>query len=896
MPNQIMTPKQERAYQLARDRIEACRRKKDTTLILTKLGLSVLPPTIGRLEGLKQLYLNGNQLSTLPPEVGDLIELTHLLVGGNHLTNLPPEVGLLDELSVLYLDDNDLSIFPPEICQLTQLRELYLNRNLLSSLPPTICELAQLRELSLKGNHLKSLPLEIGRLARLERLHLERNNLRELPKSMMSLDLLKELTLHGNEALGLPTEVLGPISAMSGAVNPPTNVRQLLERYFTHSQAAEADGAEPLMEAKVLVLGEASVGKSCLIAALGEGKSRRQLGGEGTSGIVRKLWVAPVKGEELVEHPNDEEVERLRLNCWDFGGQEIYHSAHTLFLTKRAIYLVVVSKRENERQNNVDYWLRMAASFGGSEAVTYVVVNKCDEKVGHPPDEQALRLKYPHVRGFLHTSCDDLTGIHEARQVIVREALRLEGVQLPVAKTWLGIKKRLETMPEHTLSMQEWAALCGKEVASPDAQKELLHLCDRLGTVRYFPTTKPDSADLCETAILNPEWVTLGIYALLDDGALKARGGLLNRMEMTEILKRRSYPAQHERLIEEVMRRFDLLYDSADHGAGHRMLIPLMLPEPMPAISWPVEGALEFVYQYEVMPAGLVPAFMARMHEHLTKTSPPWRHGCVLEMKWSRVRVIGDAEAKRVSISVLGKEVWQREALDQVRFAFEALHGAVDNLPVQQLIPVPRHPDAPMLDYEFVRSLEWDGTTEFKTKGRAFGQPITVYVQEALDGVRGEARRWREAEQRAARGPNHYHFYQPENAIKFMNDDHSINIGGDVTNSQVGQTLTNCTNLILEQMPGEQKDLLEELAKQVRELIAALPARKQEDAPQIAENLEMVVKQVTSPKPQRKWYDLSAGGLVEASKFVKDFSGNIAGTLTSLGKSLWPDFTLPEPE
>jgi hypothetical protein len=37
-------------------------------------------------------------------------------------------------------------------------------------------------------------------------------------------------------------------------------------------------------------------------------------------------------------------------------------------------------------------------------------------------------------------------------------------------------------------------------------------------------------------------------------------------------------------------------------------------------------------------------------------------------------------------------------------------------------------------------------------------------------------------------------------------------------------------------------------------------------------------------------------GLLEASTFVKDFSGNIAGTIKNLGKSLWPDFLLLESE
>ncbi len=794
--------------------------------------------------------------------------------------------------SWLFLNRVGLTRLPPETGHLSGLRELYLIGNRLSTLPPEIGQLAELRGLYLNDNQLSTLPPEIGCLGQLVGLYLEDNALGELPEALKGLAKLEVLKLHGNDALGLPAELLGPRAGGHSAANDYADPQEILDYYFTHRQAAEEAGTAPLMEAKVLVLGEASVGKSSLIAALAEGKKRSELDGKGTSGIVRKLWEAPVKGGELATNPKEPGAETLRLNCWDFGGQEIYHSAHTLFLTRRAIYLIVISKRENERQNNIDYWLRMAASFGGPEAVTYVVVNKSDEKVGHPPDEQALRLKYPHVRGFLYTSCDDLAGIAEARKVIVKEALGLAGVRLPVARTWLAVKKRVEKMPEHTLSMQDWEGLCGEEVSTPEARAELLHLCDRLGTVRYFPTTKPDAPELCETAILNPEWVTVGIYALLDDGALKTRGGLLNRTEMAAILKRRNYPVEHERIIEEVMRRFDLLYDSSEHGAGHRMLIPLMLPEIMPEIQWPAEGALEFVYQYEVMPAGLVPAFMARMHEHLTKASRPWRHGCVLELKQCRVRIIGDAEAKQMKISVAGAEVSRREALDQVRFTFESLHGAVENLPVQQLIPVPGHPSAPMLDYEFVRSLEWKGKTEFEAKGTAFGETITVNVGEALEGVRGEAKKQRDEEQRMAAASIHHHY--PGSEAKFMNIDKSTNVGRDAINSQFGQTLTNCTNMIQQEAPGERKELLEELEKQVRQLVAALPAEKQEEAPLVVENLEMLVKQATSAKPNRKWYSVSAEGLLEAATWVKDFSEKIGGTIANLGKTIGPGFELPE--
>ncbi len=122
----------------------------------------------------------------------------------------------------------------------------------------------------------------------------------------------------------------------------------------------------------------------------------------------------------------------------------------------------------------------------------------------------------------------------------------------------------------------------------------------------------------------------------------------------------------------------------------------------------------------------------------------------------------------------------------------------------------------------------------------------------------------------------------------------SIEIGGHVINSQVGQTLTNCTNLVREQAPGERKALLETLNANVGKLIESLPEDKMDEAPQVAEDLEMMVRQASSEKPNRKWYSVSAEGLLNAAKWVEDFTADIGGTILRLGKLLWPDYQLPD--
>jgi hypothetical protein len=57
---------------------------------------------------------------------------------------------------------------------------------------------------------------------------------------------------------------------------------------------------------------------------------------------------------------------------------------------------------------------------------------------------------------------------------------------------------------------------------------------------------------------------------------------------------------------------------------------------------------------------------------------------------------------------------------------------------------------------------------------------------------------------------------------------------------------------------------------------------------------ERMTESVTSGTPDRAWYSVSSKGLLEAAKFVKDFSAEIGGTLKNLGTSFWPDFKVTD--
>lgn len=120
---------------------------------------------------------------------------------------------------------------------------------------------------------------------------------------------------------------------------------------------------------------------------------------------------------------------------------------------------------------------------------------------------------------------------------------------------------------------------------------------------------------------------------------------------------------------------------------------------------------------------------------------------------------------------------------------------------------------------------------------------------------------------------------------KYTNTGNNPGIIGDNNQQTIANSFNHCAN------PAAAERELAALNKLLAELQSKLPEDKKEEAALHAEKLEEAAKG-NEPK-SRAWYSISAKGLLEASKWVKDLSGNIGGTLSDLGKAIWPDFKMP---
>jgi internalin A len=640
---------------------------------------------------------------------------TNLNVASENLTELPESIGQLTRLSTLNLSNNQLTSLPESIGQLTRLSTLNLSNNQLTSLPESIGQLTQLRILNLSNNQLTSLPESVGRMANLGWLYLDDNKLTGLPESLRNLRLLERLYLHDNDALNLPAEVLGVRWQ-----EPPyraANPVKLLDYYFR-----VRGRRRPLNEAKLILLGRGAVGKTSLVNRLIH--KRFKPGEEKTEGICITEWPLRLNDKEDV-----------RLNVWDFGGQEIMHATHQFFLTQRSLYLLVLNGREGGEDADAEYWLKLIESFG-DESPVIVVLNKIKE---HPFDlnRRGLQQKYPFIRRFVKTDCADKTGLAELRKVIEHETDALEHLRDAFPASWFSIKDQLARMKKNYLSFDEYREECARlGEADPKAQESLAFYLHSLGIALNYK----DDPRLEDTHVLNPRWVTDGIYKVLNSEKLERQQGEIRLDELREILDPRDYPVKMHRFLFDLMRKFDLCFIFPDDDCHY--LIPELLDkqEPEATAEFLPEQCLNFQYHYPVLPEGLLPRFIVRTHA-LSERRSQWRTGVILMFEGNHALVKADVQDKKVFIHVSGTASGRRRLMAIIRSEFERIHRDIRNLQPQEMVPVPGHPDS-VVAYKELVVREQQGEANFT---KVIGdEVVSLSVQELLDGVDLEGTRRRE--------------------------------------------------------------------------------------------------------------------------------------------------------
>jgi internalin A len=670
-----------------------------TQLDLHNNQITQIPEAIAKLSNLTQLHLHNNQITQIPEAIAKLSNLTQLHLSGNQITQIPEAIAQLTNLTQLILHNNKITQIPEALAKLSNLTQLILYNNQITQIPEVIAKLSNLTQLYLGGNQITQIPEALAKLSNLTQLDLSGNQITQIPEAIAQLTNLTRLDLGGNQITQIPLEILNSKDA---------------KEIFNYLRQIRTSETRPLHEAKLLLVGQGSVGKTSLIERLIRNqydKNQPQ-----TDGLNVETWNVQV------------ESKNIRLNVWDFGGQEIYHATHQFFLTKRSLYLLVCNCRTSEEENRIEYWLKLIESFGGQSPVI-IVGNKKDEQ---PLDinRKALREKYPNIQDIIETSCQDNAGIDELYTAIVQQIANLKEVYDLLPLTWFEVKQQLESMPQDFITYNSYIGICHQNKIPEDQnQEQLIDLLHRLGLVLNFR----DHPILKDTNVLKPNWVTEGIYALLSDETLKTKTkGIFTHADLTHILNPERYPTvRHEYLIG-LMKEFKLCFALECHPP--QFLIPGLLPKDQPDETELEGETLEFQYHYKVLPESIISRFIVITHDKIHQQLY-WRSGVMLAYQennkiYNVARIKADPEDKKIFITISGRKETRRLFLGILRDVFKKIHNTLPNLEISEWVPVPNYPKHEPLKYSELLGLEAMGETH-----KVIGElQIKLDLRQLLDG------------------------------------------------------------------------------------------------------------------------------------------------------------------
>lgn len=672
-----------RRYQTLNDNellrlIEDAANENWEVLDLSNTGLSKLPEQLFELTSLKVLFIGNvyrnpedesyNTIKAIPDEIQKLTNLEAISISTLVNVKISKFVKTLPKLVYVDCFSCNLTKYPynllnkkiralgidcaneevlKRICSLKNMEELYLNRSLIKRLPEDICNLKKLRVMSLSGS-----------------------NVSKIPNSMYTLNMLKSFRITSTPLIEtIPEEILKQ-SALD------------IVSYICHQQTEN----QPyyLNESKMLIVGQGSVGKSCLLERICADNYEEK---ESTEGIAIQKW----------SYMDNKRKNTYILNIWDFGGQEIYHSTHQFFLTKRSLYIFVWDARAEEEYGRIDYWLKTIESFAADSPII-IAINKCDYSTTriNRIDFESYKNKYPQIKEIIEISCKDNINIDRLRNIIKREARRLPIMKIKWFYEWYEIRKHLEDLStkKNYISYSEYQDVCKKYNINSQEMKSLGKYLHDLGIILHYE----DDILLRGIIILSPEWATNAVYKILDsqETILKNRNGILKMEDLPKIWKNETiYPIDRYIFLLKIMEKFQLCFEiSKGEYLVAELLENTAIPIPK-GWSFEVNDIIKIIYDYDFMPAGVMTRFIVAANQYLAVDMHGkrlcWKKGAYMTYNtaYASVVMIDSISEKQIEIKVNKCQSANdaKELLHIIRQKLREINSTFKKLIVKEYVP-----------------------------------------------------------------------------------------------------------------------------------------------------------------------------------------------------------------
>jgi len=426
-------------------------------------------------------------------------------------------------------------------------------------------------------------------------------------------------------------------------------------------------GARRLNEARLILLGEKGSGKTSLARRLYDPNAEMPSEKESTEGVNISEFKLSVMSSLIPK-----ELDAM-VHVWDFAGHAITHAAHRFFLSERCVYVIVYDGR-TEGRNRLIYWLDHVRNYGGNAKVL-VLVNLKD---GNRPDisENYIQKNYPEHRcEFYYFSIKN--GGKALRAFREKLASMIAGgpawdQQVPLS--YYRVKERLEEKfagKRDHITQTEF-----HEIATeiPEDERDIvLKNLTCLGICLWYPQLRD-----MNTLVLNPEWITKGVYRIIN-WLQNKKSAVVALRDFEQIFQKEQavYPQDKHRFLYQLIQEYELAYSD-----GRKIVVPQCLPQDRPASDilpeFPPETSLSTVIQAKsgegseesllAFPPDVMPRFIVRRSEELSGNKKLiWRFGTMLELGGGTFALVQqDDYAIRLQVMGTDKTEYFAELLNEL--------------------------------------------------------------------------------------------------------------------------------------------------------------------------------------------------------------------------------------
>lgn len=221
-----------------------------------------------------------------------------------------------------------------------------------------------------------------------------------------------------------------------------------------------------------------------------------------------------------------------------------------------------------------------------------------------------------------------------------------------------------------------------KGVTDAGQQDSLAEILHNLGAALNYR----NDPRLHEATVLQPEWLTKNVYALMRRAEKQA--GVLKQSDVDAVLRSVKDDDMRAYLMR-IMERFEIAYTRTPNSGV--WLVPQALPDVQPKGVEEFSSALSATrlrYTYPALPEGLVARAIVRLHafiEEANGTHQQWASGAILTRESARALIRTEPQDRRVMITVTGpiKARQQRAGLCQAEM--RDIHSEIPGLnPIEE--------------------------------------------------------------------------------------------------------------------------------------------------------------------------------------------------------------------